>query len=150
MHGANWATLGPLGLSGPTQLWFSFITEHRWLDWVAETYQRLQHENEYESKLSKVRTVLGKENKVKKKTESRRAQSRQNRRNNINPIVSLIHVFFFYKHTLFFSSAWGCLPQSRFWASSVLKRVLNKSKNIRKWNNINVLLNTTKLGNVYD
>ena len=42
---------------------------------------------------------------------------------------------FFYKHTLFFSSAWGCLPRNHFWASSVLRRVLNKTKNICIWNN---------------
>ena len=57
---------------------------------------------------------------------------------------------FFFKHTLFFSPAWGCLPQSRFWASSVLRRVLNKSKNICIWNDKKVVLNTIKLGNVYD
>ena len=49
---------------------------------MAETYQGLQHENEYESKLSKGRPVLGKENKVNKKTESRR--------NNINTVAILI------------------------------------------------------------
>ena len=46
---------------------------------------------------------------------------------------------FFYKHTLFFSSAWGCLLWSRFWASSVLRHVLNKSKNICIWNNNKVV-----------
>ena len=49
---------------------------------------------------------------------------------------------FFYKRTLFFSSAWDCLPRNCFWASSVLRRVLNKSKNISIWKNIKVVLNS--------
>ena len=32
--------------------------------------------------------------------------------------------FFFYKHPPFFSSAWACLAESQFWASSVLRPVL--------------------------
>ena len=34
------------------------------------------------------------------------------------------YTIFFYKHPLFFSSAWACLAESQFWASSVLRPVL--------------------------
>ena len=46
-----------------------------------------------------------------------------------------LHVFYFISTPLFFSSAWGCLSWSRYWATGVLRCVLSKSKNICLWKN---------------
>ena len=58
---------------------------------------------------------------------------------------------FFYKHTLFFSAQPRVAHREAIFEPQVLKRVLNKSKSICKWNNKkgNVKF-TIKIGNVYD